>query len=75
MGGVELGLYLASMYDVKVQGVTLSQEQLKVANNRATKMNLSDKTEFKLQDYRTLDSKFERIVSVGMFEHGRIRTL
>ena len=64
-----MGLYLASMYDVKVQGVTLSQEQLKVANNRATKMNLSDKTEFKLQDYRTLDSKFERIVSVGMFEH------
>ncbi len=64
-----MGLYLASMYDIKVQGVTLSQEQLKVANNRATKMELANKTEFKLQDYRTLDSKFERIVSVGMFEH------
>ena len=64
-----MGLYLASMFDVKVQGVTLSQEQLKIANNRAAKMNLSEKAEFKLQDYRTLDNKFDRIVSVGMFEH------
>ena len=64
-----MGLYLASMFDVKVQGVTLSLEQLKIANDRAAKMNLSDKAEFKLQDYRTLDTKFDRIVSVGMFEH------
>ena len=64
-----MGMYLASAYDIQVEGVTLSQEQLKVANDRAKKMGLSDKTEFKLQDYRTLNSKYDRIVSVGMFEH------
>ena len=64
-----LALHLASVADVHVTGVTLAVEQLKVAQERAEAMGLSDRVKFELRDYRTLDEKFDRIVSVGMFEH------
>ncbi len=64
-----LGLYLAEMYGVDVTGVTLSEEQFKISNDLAKERGLSDKVRFLLQDYRTVDDKFDRIVSVGMFEH------
>ncbi|MGB7257498.1 MAG: class I SAM-dependent methyltransferase [Pseudolabrys sp.] len=64
-----LGLYLAETACANVTGVTLSQEQFTIANERATEKGLSGKAEFRLQDYRDVDGKFDRIVSVGMFEH------
>ncbi|HVV61208.1 MAG TPA: cyclopropane-fatty-acyl-phospholipid synthase family protein [Pseudolabrys sp.] len=64
-----LGLYLAEVAGANVTGVTLSQEQFAIANERATEKGLSGKAEFRLQDYRDVDGKFDRIVSVGMFEH------
>jgi cyclopropane-fatty-acyl-phospholipid synthase len=62
-----LSLYLAEMTGAKVTGVTLSTEQLQVSNARAAEKNLSAK--FFLEDYRDISGPFERIVSVGMFEH------
>jgi cyclopropane-fatty-acyl-phospholipid synthase len=64
-----LALYLAELTGVSVTGVTLSQEQFGIATSRATEKNLSDKAQFRLQDYRDIGEKFDRIVSVGMFEH------
>jgi cyclopropane-fatty-acyl-phospholipid synthase len=64
-----LGLYLAELGGADVTGVTLSQEQHAVANGRAAEKGLSDRARFLLQDYRDLHQPFERIVSVGMFEH------
>ena len=64
-----LGLYLAEMTGADVTGVTLSQEQHGIANSRAVEKGLSDRARFNLQDYRDLDGPFDRIVSVGMFEH------
>ena len=64
-----MGIYLAKVCGANVVGVTLSEEQLKIANDRAKAEGLSDRVQFLLQDYRTIDKKFDRIVSVGMFEH------
>ena len=64
-----LALYLASIADVEVTGVTLSKEQLLVAQERAKALGVQDRVHFLLQDYRLLDQTFDRIVSVGMFEH------
>ena len=64
-----LGLYLAEMTGAQVTGVTLSTEQLEVANARATEKELSDRAKFVLQNYRDVPGPFDRIVSVGMFEH------
>lgn len=64
-----LGLYLSESADVDVTGITLSEEQLKVSRERAAKRGLSDRVRFELQDYRDLKGRFDRIVSVGMFEH------
>jgi cyclopropane-fatty-acyl-phospholipid synthase len=64
-----LGLYLAEMTGANVTGVTLSEEQLGVANARAGEQNLADRAKFRLQDYRATPGPFDRIVSVGMFEH------
>jgi cyclopropane-fatty-acyl-phospholipid synthase len=64
-----LALYLAELLGVSVTGVTLSQEQFGVANSRAAEKNLAGKAQFRLQDYRDIGEKFDRIVSVGMFEH------
>jgi cyclopropane-fatty-acyl-phospholipid synthase len=72
-----LGLYLAEHCGARVTGVTLSQEQLKLAQGRAAEARLADLVEFRLQDYRDLSERFDRIVSVGMFEHvgiGHYRT-
>jgi cyclopropane-fatty-acyl-phospholipid synthase len=64
-----LGLYIAENAKADVTGVTLSQEQHTVANERAAERNLSDRARFLLQDYRDAKGPFDRIVSVGMFEH------
>ncbi len=64
-----LGLYLAKVADVDVTGVTLSTEQHKVSEARAREEGLADRVHFYLQDYRRLTDRFDRIVSVGMFEH------
>ncbi len=64
-----LALTLAEAADVSVRGVTLSDEQLTTARDRATARGLSDKVSFSLTDYRDIDGHFDRIVSVGMFEH------
>ncbi len=64
-----LGLYIAEKTGAKVTGITLSEEQLKVSNERAENSEFSDRINFKLQDYRNENNLFDRIVSVGMFEH------
>ena len=64
-----LGLYLAEFADADVTGVTLSHEQHAIANERAAEKGLSERARFKLQDYRDIGGPFDRIVSVGMFEH------
>lgn len=64
-----LGLYLAEHCDVDVTGVTLSDEQHAVSTRRASELGLSDRVRFLLKDYRSLEGPFDRIVSVGMFEH------
>jgi len=64
-----LALYLAKTAHVDVTGITLSEEQLKIARKRAGAMGLSKAVNFELCDYRNLEGKFDRIVSVGMFEH------
>jgi cyclopropane-fatty-acyl-phospholipid synthase len=64
-----LALYLAELCDARVTGVTLSREQHALAQVRAAEKGLSGKIEFRLQDYRQVPDKFDRIVSVGMFEH------
>jgi cyclopropane-fatty-acyl-phospholipid synthase len=64
-----LGLYLAEMTGADVTGVTLSTEQLQVSNARAAEKNLSQSARFLLQDYRDIPGPFDRIISVGMFEH------
>src|ERR1700752_2532157 len=64
-----LGLYLAEMTKANVTGVTLSSEQFQAANARAAEKNLSRSARFLLQDYRDVAGSFDRIVSVGMFEH------
>lgn len=64
-----LALTLAREYGARVLGITLSQEQLAEARNRATAEGLQDRVQFELRDYRTMNQRFDRIVSVGMFEH------
>ena len=62
-------LYLAETAGADVTGVTLSQEQHAIANERAAEKGLTGRARFKLQDYRDVSGPFDRIVSVGMFEH------
>jgi cyclopropane-fatty-acyl-phospholipid synthase len=64
-----LALSLASMEDVEVVGITLSKEQLDVARRRAAEAGLSGRVSFQLTDFRDIEGTFDRIVSVGMFEH------
>ncbi len=64
-----LGLTLAKDHGARVKGVTLSTEQHKISNRRAREEGLSDRVDFSLMDYRAVKDKFDRIVSVGMFEH------
>ena len=62
-------LFLASECGVDVTGLTLSAEQLKVARRRAAQAGLSERVRFHLRDYREETGSYDRIVSVGMFEH------
>jgi cyclopropane-fatty-acyl-phospholipid synthase len=64
-----LGLTLAGDYGAQVTGVTLSREQLDLANQRAARQGLESRARFLLEDYRDVRGPFDRIVSVGMFEH------
>ena len=64
-----LALHLARAHGVDVVGLTLSQEQWRVSQERAKAAGLADKVTFKLLDYREESGRYDRIVSVGMFEH------
>jgi cyclopropane-fatty-acyl-phospholipid synthase len=68
-----MALYLNRIADVDVLGITLSEEQLKLARERAEAAGVAGKVRFELIDYRDLAqssaARFDRIVSVGMFEH------
>ena len=68
-GWGQLAVYLAVLCEVEVVGVTLSKEQHEGALNRARDAGMSDRVHFALQDYREVEGRFDRIVSVGMFEH------
>ncbi|MCB1883976.1 MAG: class I SAM-dependent methyltransferase [Geminicoccaceae bacterium] len=72
-----MGLYLAREYGARVVGVTLSEEQLKLSRARAERAGLAGRAGFDLKDYREVEGRFDRVVSVGMFEHvglGHYRT-
>ena len=64
-----MALYLAQTTGADVTGVTLSTEQHKVSQRRAADAGLADQVRFRLQDYRDEQETYDRIVSVGMFEH------
>ena len=67
-----MAIYLARKYDVQVHGITLSEEQIALAKQRAEAAGVADKVRFELVDYRELPGRgtaYDRIVSVGMFEH------
>ncbi|MGQ0587989.1 MAG: class I SAM-dependent methyltransferase [Sphingosinicella sp.] len=64
-----LALYLNRVADVDVLGVTLSTEQVKLARERAVAAGVADRVRFEHMDYRDVAGTFDRIVSVGMFEH------
>ena len=64
-----LALAIAKKTKASVTGITLSENQFEYSNNKAKEMNLSNQVDFKLIDYRQLNEKFDRVVSVGMFEH------
>jgi cyclopropane-fatty-acyl-phospholipid synthase len=64
-----LALYLAELCGAQVTGITLSEEQYRAANARAAEKGLAPRCRFRMVDYRDLDERFDRIVSVGMFEH------
>lgn len=64
-----LALEIAQAADVDVTGITLSREQLEVARRRAENAGLARRVHFELIDYRELDAVFDRVISVGMFEH------
>ncbi|HEY5712812.1 MAG TPA: cyclopropane-fatty-acyl-phospholipid synthase family protein [Allosphingosinicella sp.] len=64
-----LALYLNRVAGVDVLGITLSEEQLQVARHRAEAAGVADRVRFELLDYRAVTGTFDRIVSVGMFEH------
>ncbi|HEV2078780.1 MAG TPA: cyclopropane-fatty-acyl-phospholipid synthase family protein [Allosphingosinicella sp.] len=64
-----MALYLNRVADVDVLGITLSEEQLRVARRRAQEAGVADRVRFELLDYRRVEGRFDRIASVGMFEH------
>jgi cyclopropane-fatty-acyl-phospholipid synthase len=64
-----MALFLSQQFGVNVTGVTLSKEQLAVSSRRALEGSLADRVRFKLLDYRQETDQYDRIVSVGMFEH------
>lgn len=70
-----LALRAAQRYGAQVVGITLSRNQYDLARERAAAAGLQDRVEIRLQDYRDVDGKFDRIVSVGMLEHVGLKNL
>ena len=68
-GWGSLAIEIARKSRCEILGVTLSENQLEYSNKKVKELNLENQVRFKLMDYRELDEKFDRIVSVGMFEH------
>ena len=68
-GWGSLAIEIAKSSQCEVLGITLSENQLKYSNKKTKELNLENQVRFKLMDYRELNEKFDRIVSVGMFEH------
>ena len=68
-GWGSLAIEIAKKTQCKVVGITLSENQFEYSKKKAKDMNLENQVEFRLIDYRQMDEKFDRIVSVGMFEH------
>ena len=64
-----LAMEIARQSKCEVLGITLSENQLEYSKKKAKELNLENQVSFKLVDYRELNEKFDRIVSVGMFEH------
>ena len=64
-----LALDIAKKTQCEVVGITLSKNQLEYAQQKTKEMNLENQVEFRLADYRQFNEKFDRVVSVGMFEH------
>jgi len=64
-----LAIEIAKKTQCEVVGITLSENQLEFAKQKTKEMNLENQVEFRLADYRQLKEKFDRVVSVGMFEH------
>ena len=64
-----LAIEIAKQSKCDVTGITLSENQLKYSQNKVKELNLENQVNFKLMDYRELNEKFDRVVSVGMFEH------
>ena len=74
-GWGSMAIYLAENCGVEVLGVTLSTEQHALATQRAAERGLSDRVKFELRDYREVEGPFDRIVSVGMFEHVGLKNI
>ena len=68
-GWGSLAIEIAKESQYEVVGITLSENQLEYSKKKAKKLNLENQVEFRLMDYRQLDEKFDRVVSVGMLEH------
>ena len=68
-GWGSLAIDIAQKTNASVTGITLSKNQFDYSNKKVKEMNLGNQVDFKLIDYRQLNEKFDRIVSVGMFEH------
>ena len=68
-GWGSLAIDIARSANCEVTGITLSENQLNYCNKKAKELNLENQLSFKLMDYRELNEKFDRIISVGMFEH------
>ena len=68
-GWGSLAIDIAKSASCEVTGITLSENQFNFCKKKAKELNLENQVKFKLMDYRELDEKFDRIVSVGMFEH------
>ncbi len=68
-GWGHLAIEIAKQSKCEVTGITLSENQYKYANEKAKEYNLENQVQFKLCDYRNVKKKFDRVVSVGMFEH------
>ena len=68
-GWGSLAIEIAKESQCEVVGITLSENQLEYSKKKTKELNLENQVEFKLMDYRQLDEKFDRVVSVGMLEH------